>query len=106
MRLGIVLGALGSVLAAYKRRLGRVPGRHGAVLGAPRAKLEQSGELPRPFWTRPDSSWQHLADLLNFIVVTMFFLVFSMVFIDFSAPRSGSEGLPELWEASSELLTV
>ena len=67
-RPGGVLGALGAVLKAYKRRLGRPLGRLGDVLEPLEAMLEPFGELPRPFWTHPDSSWQHVADLLNFIV--------------------------------------
>ena len=62
------MGAREAALEAYKSRLGRFPGRHGAVLGALRSMLEPYGEIPRPFWTRPDSSRQRLADLLKFIV--------------------------------------
>ena len=64
--LGAVLGP-GAILEAYKRRLGDSLGCLGAVLGAVKVILEPYGELPRQFWTRPDSSWQHLADLLNFL---------------------------------------
>ena len=81
--LGGVLGARGAALEAYRSRLGRFPGRHRAVLGALGAMLEPSGELPRPLWTRPDGSWQHVADLLIFFVFSMNFIDFSMFSIDF-----------------------
>ena len=42
------MGTLGAVLAAYKRRLGRFPGRHGAVLEALRAMLEPYGSQQAP----------------------------------------------------------
>ena len=60
--------------------------------------LEPSRDLPRPFWTHPDSSWQGVAEFMNFIIV------FSMFFIDFSGPRGGLEGILELLEATWELL--
>ena len=66
---GGVLGARPTALEAYKSCLGRFPGRHGAVLGALRAMLEPYGEVPRPFWPRPDGSGQRLVDLLFFIFV-------------------------------------
>ena len=93
------MGALGAVLKAYKRRLGRSLGRLGAVLAPLEAMLEPFGELPRPFWTRPDSSWQHVADLLHFVFFYEFHR-FSMFFIDLAAPRNGSEGILELLEAT------
>ena len=82
-------GILGAREVAYKSRLGRFTGRHGAVLGALRATLEPYGELPRPFWTRPDGSGQRLADVLHFI----FFIdvhSFPYVFLRFSSSKSGS----------------
>ena len=53
---------------------------------------------------RPDSSWQHLADLLIFIVFSMTFMGFSMLFFDLSSPSGGVEGILELLEATEELL--
>ena len=74
-------------------------GRLGAVLEPLEAMLEPFGKLPRPTWTRPDNSWQHVADLLNCLLFDEFHR-FSMFFLDFSTPRNGSEGILELFEAT------
>ena len=66
--------------------------------------LEPSRDLPKLFWTHPDSSWQGVAELMNFIAFSMLFIVFAIIFIDLSVPRGGLVGILELLEATWELL--
>ena len=65
-----VLGAFGAVFAEYRRRLGGSLGRLGAVPGTLEARLEQFGELPRPFRTHLDGSGYLFADLLTLMVLS------------------------------------
>ena len=66
--------------------LGHTPaheeGRLGGVWGALMLVLEACWELLEVFWTALDSSWQHAAQLLNVIVFSMSFVVFSILFFE------------------------
>ena len=68
--------------------LGRCWTHPGGVLGAPGAVWEVSWEPLEPSGTRLGSSWQRFADMLNFIVFSMVFIVFSMFLRDFTGVGS------------------
>ena len=57
-------------------------------MGAPGAVWEVSWEPLEPSGTRLGSSWQRFADMLNFTVFSMVFIVFSMFLRDFTGVGS------------------